>query len=99
IRRNTREASDSSSDVCSSDLLIPGLTVTGNDLAFAQRTFAAPDFLDDANLRSEERRVGNECRSRWSPYHLKKLNSNILCIRTIHGTHTHNTIHMIGSKL
>src|SRR3712207_9238286 len=22
--------------------------------------------------RSEERRVGNECRSRWSPYHSKK---------------------------
>src|SRR2546425_12700191 len=24
---------------------------------------------DDARLRSEERRVGKECRSRWSPYH------------------------------
>src|SRR3989449_10671138 len=23
----------------------------------------------DGNLRSEERRVGKECRSRWSPYH------------------------------
>ncbi len=23
-------------------------------------------------VRSEERRVGNECRSRWSPYHYKK---------------------------
>ena len=23
----------------------------------------------DAILRSEERRVGKECRSRWSPYH------------------------------
>src|SRR3712207_8814311 len=23
--------------------------------------------------RSEERRVGKECRSRWSPYHFKKL--------------------------
>ena len=23
----------------------------------------------DALLRSEERRVGKECRSRWSPYH------------------------------
>src|SRR2546430_17502262 len=23
-------------------------------------------------LRSEERRVGKECRSRWSPYHYKK---------------------------
>src|SRR2546426_7758935 len=24
---------------------------------------------DNANKRSEERRVGKECRSRWSPYH------------------------------
>ena len=23
----------------------------------------------DVSLRSEERRVGKECRSRWSPYH------------------------------
>src|SRR3712207_9411931 len=27
--------------------------------------------------RSEERRVGKECRSRWSPYHLKKKQSKI----------------------
>ena len=26
--------------------------------------------------RSEERRVGKECRSRWSPYHLKKKKKN-----------------------
>src|SRR2546422_9040759 len=25
--------------------------------------------LADQRLRSEERRVGKECRSRWSPYH------------------------------
>ena len=25
--------------------------------------------LDDEGVRSEERRVGKECRSRWSPYH------------------------------
>src|SRR5258708_18213419 len=25
--------------------------------------------VDDLQLRSEERRVGKECRSRWSPYH------------------------------
>ena len=24
---------------------------------------------DDLQVRSEERRVGKECRSRWSPYH------------------------------
>ena len=26
-------------------------------------------FTNYASLRSEERRVGKECRSRWSPYH------------------------------
>src|SRR3712207_9346479 len=26
----------------------------------------------DGMIRSEERRVGKECRSRWSPYHYKK---------------------------
>ena len=32
---------------------------------------AVPQIKDIANvqLRSEERRVGKECRSRWSPYH------------------------------
>ena len=24
---------------------------------------------EESNVRSEERRVGKECRSRWSPYH------------------------------
>src|SRR5437773_6782183 len=28
--------------------------------------------IPDAELRSEERRVGKECRSRWSPDHEKK---------------------------
>jgi len=38
-------------------------------------TFAAPTATKcrfkevDATNRSEERRVGKECRSRWSPYH------------------------------
>src|SRR3712207_9299554 len=27
----------------------------------------------EAFPRSEERRVGHECRSRWAPYHLKKI--------------------------
>src|SRR3712207_6210453 len=32
------------------------------------RTVAWQTILSD-NARSEERRVGKECRSRWSPYH------------------------------
>src|SRR3546814_18825054 len=39
-----------------------------------------------ALLRSEERRVGQECvstcRSRWSPYHLKKKNMKQPCINS-----------------
>src|ERR1051326_5879087 len=30
------------------------------------------DLYGYVRHRSEERRVGKECRSRWSPYHLKK---------------------------
>src|SRR2546427_10059686 len=29
----------------------------------------ATQELEDPSYRSEERRVGKECRSRWSPYH------------------------------
>ena len=32
------------------------------------RLWAKPQIWQD-NPRSEERRVGKECRSRWSPYH------------------------------
>ena len=28
-----------------------------------------PAYIKPGILRSEERRVGKECRSRWSPYH------------------------------
>ena len=31
--------------------------------------FGGRRFLISILLRSEERRVGKECRSRWSPYH------------------------------
>src|SRR5256885_15601345 len=48
----------------------PDPTPTG---LFAWRTAKSSspgaDFIQHAALRSEERRVGKECRSRWSPYH------------------------------
>src|SRR5256885_8890557 len=31
--------------------------------------FAESEIIDYFKQRSEERRVGKECRSRWSPYH------------------------------
>ena len=30
---------------------------------------ATDEYACDMKVRSEERRVGKECRSRWSPYH------------------------------
>src|SRR5260370_16096563 len=34
-----------------------------------QSALSAGEFQRALNARSEERRVGKECRSRWSPYH------------------------------
>src|SRR2546425_7691663 len=47
------------------DALFPGLHVSRGELG------AIADLRDRAvkHTRSEERRVGKECRSRWSPYH------------------------------
>ena len=42
----------------------------GEVLAFAGAITRGPGtYLTDLFGRSEERRVGKECRSRWSPYH------------------------------
>jgi len=32
-------------------------------------SFPSPYWVVEISIRSEERRVGKECRSRWSPYH------------------------------
>ena len=42
-------------------LPLRGLTVTEGSITFEGQEIQV--------LRSEERRVGKECRSRWSPYH------------------------------
>src|SRR3989442_11416711 len=44
-----------------------GETEVTKRLAAWAALIAVPTFI--ASLRSEERRVGKECRSRWSPYH------------------------------
>src|SRR5258707_6028976 len=41
----------------------------GAALRVLEWTLAAYDRLGVVRERSEERRVGKECRSRWSPYH------------------------------
>src|SRR5258706_10390888 len=78
-RRHTRLVSDWSSDVCSSDLHQGCPRVSqiraGRDRGrrrlchnpWTVLWIGTPEELD--RRRSEERRVGKECRSRWSPYH------------------------------
>src|SRR5215211_8810143 len=67
-RRHTRSLCDLSSDVCSSDLhprkAAPALPDGSGGLRGPREAARG--------RRSEERRVGKECRSRWSPYHEKK---------------------------
>src|SRR5947199_2750683 len=74
-RRHTRCLSDWSSDVCSSDLLVLAQTPQVFRYDLLRRAFQsarADEFTgtDESSLvermeRSEERRVGKECRSRW----------------------------------
>src|SRR5438270_5405022 len=70
-RRHTRFDCDWSSDVCSSDLVSFGHHDLGpeDEERIAHRLFAAIGTVVRGMVRSEERRVGKECRSRWSPYH------------------------------
>src|SRR5256885_4232237 len=75
-RRHTRLQGDWSSDVCSSDLGVgsknrlqheedPACGEQDPDRELEQ----AAQEGSRSSSRSEERRVGKECRSRWSPYH------------------------------
>src|SRR5260221_5393795 len=80
-RRHTRSLCDWSSDVCSSDLPnCDALERMNRSWGASEKTLANIRQLREADcvavvsgqqagLRSEERRVGKECRSRWSPYH------------------------------
>src|SRR2546426_5037727 len=76
-RRHTRLQGDWSSDVCSSDLapcqcFSPGenqTTSPGRISSIGPPQRCARPQPAVTIRRSEERRVGKECRSRWSPYH------------------------------
>src|SRR5436190_12753126 len=74
-RRHTRSLCDWSSDVCSSDLM----EVTNR--AWMAEKFSYDDHLApdgrvmemlSEHQRSEERRVGKECRARWGMYRQKR---------------------------
>ena len=45
------------------------LDLPGHGISVVTGEVHTMDFLADTVARSEERRVGKECRSRWSPYH------------------------------
>src|SRR5258707_6594097 len=79
-RRHTRYWRDWSSDVCSSDLDVKLVSmVPQEDYPLVKHlvpervlfsTISAAAYrVPVKTRRSEERRVGKECRSRWSPYH------------------------------
>src|SRR5689334_19707239 len=78
-RRHTRWNCDWSSDVCSSDLTTPLLIIHGSAdwrvsaneaIEMVQKLYACQH--PTRFIRSEERRVGKECRSRCAQYHHKK---------------------------
>src|SRR3712207_7752502 len=76
-RRHTRYWRDWSSDVCSSDLKVSLRSATrgcsrADSCCLAQVRGGGGllcFWVRQGRSRSEERRVGKECRSRWSPYH------------------------------
>src|SRR2546426_4560879 len=74
-RRHTRLQGDWSSDVCSSDLCRVRSVRSSPASSLAQRHLGHEQVIAPCPVhvrvedRSEERRVGKECRSRWSPYH------------------------------
>src|SRR5207253_4616962 len=75
-RRHTRWPRDWSSDVCSSDLDINRFYVRSSQNVMVPlgtlvslKQVIGPDTIFHYNRRSEERRVGKECRSRWSADH------------------------------
>src|SRR2546430_6716469 len=80
-RRHTRFDCDWSSDVCSSDLQFlvcqqqkrfgtaAEKNVDANAVGFGGELGLHEAQRVRRATRSEERRVGKECRSRWSPYH------------------------------
>src|SRR5947209_20534949 len=70
-RRHTRYWRDWSSDVCSSDLWSPtcGLNVLIEPRSGTRFRPGLTRPGRSESWRSEERRVGKECRAWWTPYH------------------------------
>ena len=51
------------------DMIVIGAGPAGEKAAVQAAFYGKRVAVVDRAARSEERRVGKECRSRWSPYH------------------------------
>src|SRR5437879_8456866 len=71
-RRHTRYIGDWSSDVCSSDLVSSHRGPGNRDVRRVRNARRSPADNASRPIRSEERRVGKECRSPGSPYEENK---------------------------
>ena len=47
------------------EIKVNGITIRENNEKYRKSI----SYIPESTTRSEERRVGKECRSRWSPYH------------------------------
>src|SRR5574344_2364350 len=56
-------------NLCMIDLKLPEMLSILLVDCYKSRNMQIIDAINRLNERSEERRVGKECRSRWSPYH------------------------------
>src|SRR5438105_14908614 len=91
-RRHTRSTRDWSSDVCSSDLVDQGALADTTDTA-GTVAYLSPGVTLHV-MRSEERRVGKECRSRGSGAQQKKkatekvrrAAARFRCMAILHGS-------------
>src|SRR5438034_1565369 len=87
-RRHTRSLCDWSSDVCSSDLSIfqagvgapCRLVSTDGSRRDKDSGRTTRKLLAKAPKRSEERRVGKECRCRWWPQYSRKQKNILQCV-------------------
>src|SRR5438445_13578106 len=81
-RRHTRYWRDWSSDVCSSDLSIPTIARRPDQAMVGMEMMAAKQegrelFGRGHGTRSEERRVGKECRTRCWRYHQEEKGKKV----------------------
>src|SRR2546427_13281048 len=69
LQHHLAEQAPPTAIVCSNDLLAIRTIRAASLAGFSVPADISVVGFDGIAMRSEERRVGKECRSRWSPYH------------------------------